>query len=80
MRAGVPKTRNYVLSLALACGLAAQTPDAPSTLPLSLKKSIEIALAPGRMRRHVAIVCDAAGLEPVRLLNWILAYAGLGAA
>ena len=41
---------------------------------------IEIALAPGRMRRHGAIVCETAGLEPTRLLTWIRAYAGLGAA
>jgi streptomycin 6-kinase len=40
----------------------------------------ETALAPGRMRRQARIVADAAGLEPARLLNWILAYAGLGAA
>jgi streptomycin 6-kinase len=41
---------------------------------------VEIALAPGRMRRQAAIVCEAANLEPRRLFTWILAYAGLGAA
>lgn len=40
----------------------------------------EIALAPGRMRRQVGVVAAAAGLEPRRLLTWIHAYAGLGAA
>lgn len=38
------------------------------------------ALAPGRMRRQLAIVAERARLEPRRLLDWILAYAGLGAA
>jgi streptomycin 6-kinase len=41
---------------------------------------IEIALAPGRMQRQAAIVCEIADLEPRRLFHWILAYAGLGAA
>jgi len=40
----------------------------------------EIALAPGRMRRQARIVADQASLDPVRLMQWILAYAGLGAA
>ncbi len=40
----------------------------------------EIALAPGRMRRQVEVVATAGGLEPRRLLTWIHAYAGLGAA
>jgi len=40
----------------------------------------EIALMPGRMRRQVEIVARLARLDPVRLLQWILAYAGLGAA
>lgn len=39
-----------------------------------------MALAPGRMRRLVGIVVEEASVEPVRLLTWILAYAGLGAA
>lgn len=39
-----------------------------------------IALAPGRMRRQVLVVAERARLEPPRLLTWILAYAGLGAA
>ena len=40
----------------------------------------ELALAPGRMRRQVEVVATLANLDPVRLLQWILAYAGLGAA
>ncbi len=39
-----------------------------------------IARAPGRLRRQAGIVADQAGLERTRLLKWILAYAGLGAA
>ncbi|HJT43605.1 MAG TPA: aminoglycoside phosphotransferase family protein [Rhizomicrobium sp.] len=35
---------------------------------------------PGRLQRRVEIVARAARLEPKRLLTWILAYAGLGAA
>lgn len=40
----------------------------------------DIALAPGRMRRQARIVAEQARLEPARLMRWILAYAGLGAA
>lgn len=40
----------------------------------------EIALVPGRMRRQVKVVSSAASLDPARLLTWIQAYAGLGAA
>jgi streptomycin 6-kinase len=39
-----------------------------------------IAAEPGRLRRRVEIVARAAELEPKRLMTWILAYAGLGAA
>jgi streptomycin 6-kinase len=35
---------------------------------------------PGRLQRRVEIVAKAASLEPKRLVTWILAYAGLGAA
>ena len=38
------------------------------------------ALKPGRLARQVCIVAEQARLEPVRLLRWVLAYAGLGAA
>jgi streptomycin 6-kinase len=38
------------------------------------------ALSPARMRRRAAIVAEQAGLDRARLLKWILAYAGLGAA
>lgn len=37
-------------------------------------------LALANMRRRVEIVCDLARIEPRRMLQWILAYAGLGAA
>jgi streptomycin 6-kinase len=40
----------------------------------------EIATAPGRLARQVAVVAAAAGLERERLLRWVLAYAGLSAA
>lgn len=40
----------------------------------------EVAAAPGRLARQVKIVAQAADLEPRRLLQWILAYAGLSAA
>ncbi len=42
--------------------------------------SRELALAPGRLPRLVGIVAQLAGLEPVRLIKWILAYSGLSAA
>ena len=40
---------------------------------------VATALAPGRLRRQAQIASDEAGLEYVRLLKWILAYAGIGA-
>ncbi|WP_018184502.1 aminoglycoside phosphotransferase family protein [Kaistia granuli] len=39
-----------------------------------------VALAPGRLARQAGIVAAAAGLDRRRLLQWILAYAGLSAA
>lgn len=38
------------------------------------------ATAPGALARRVAVVSRAAGIEPRRLLQWVLAYAGLSAA
>ncbi len=35
---------------------------------------------PGRLQRRIPVVAEAAGLEPARLLQWVLAYAGLSAA
>jgi streptomycin 6-kinase len=40
----------------------------------------EIATAPGRLARQADVVAAAANLERVRLLQWVLAYAGLSAA
>lgn len=40
----------------------------------------DIALLPGRLMRQVQVVADNARLEKTRLLQWILAYAGLSAA
>lgn len=37
-------------------------------------------LAPGRMQRRIQIVAQEAGLDGRRLLDWVIAYAGLGAA
>lgn len=39
-----------------------------------------VATATGRLHRQVGIVAEAAKLDRVRLLKWILAYAGLSAA
>ncbi|HVV56641.1 MAG TPA: aminoglycoside phosphotransferase family protein [Mucilaginibacter sp.] len=41
---------------------------------------IATATAPGRLERQVQVISEAAGLEPVRLLQWIAAWAGLSAA
>jgi streptomycin 6-kinase len=38
------------------------------------------ATAPDRLARQVRVVASAANLEPMRLLKWILAWAGLSAA
>jgi streptomycin 6-kinase len=37
------------------------------------------AVTPGRIARQVQVVAQAANLEPVRTLQWLLAYAGLSA-
>ncbi len=39
-----------------------------------------VAIAPGRLARQVHVVAEAARLEPRRLLQWIVAWAGLSAA
>ncbi|MFT4036908.1 MAG: aminoglycoside phosphotransferase family protein [Thermomicrobiales bacterium] len=39
-----------------------------------------VALTPGRLARQADVVAEAAGLERARLLQWVLAYAGLSAA
>jgi streptomycin 6-kinase len=39
----------------------------------------ETATAPGRLRRQIEVVAESAGLERKRLLQWILAWAGLSA-
>lgn len=41
---------------------------------------LETALASGRMWRRAQIVAQQAGLDGTRLINWVIAYAGLGAA
>jgi streptomycin 6-kinase len=40
----------------------------------------ETAIAPGRLARQIDVVAEAAGLEPRRLLQWVVAWAGLSAA
>jgi len=40
----------------------------------------QIAAAPGRLRRTLEIVAPLVGYEPRRLVQWVLAYAGLSAA
>jgi len=40
---------------------------------------LKIAAAPGRLARQSCVVAQAAGLDRTRLLQWILAYAGLSA-
>lgn len=40
----------------------------------------ETATAPGRLARQASVVAEAAHLDRARLLQWILAYAGLSAA
>lgn len=40
----------------------------------------ETVLKPGRFMRQVAVVAEAAGLEPAYLVQWIFAYAALSAA
>ena len=49
-------------------------------LNLFCNPDIETAAAPGRLRRQLGVVAQAAALEPARLLQWILAFAGLSSA
>lgn len=37
----------------------------------------ETAIAPGRLKRQVEVISEAAGIESKRLLQWIVAWAGL---
>ena len=40
----------------------------------------ETATSPARLSRQVEVIAEAANLDPVRLLHWIIAWAGLSAA
>jgi streptomycin 6-kinase len=40
----------------------------------------EVALRPGRLRRQVTVIAEAARVERRRLLQWVLAFCGLSAA
>jgi streptomycin 6-kinase len=40
---------------------------------------LETAVSPGRVARQVKVIAQAANLEPLRTLQWLLAYAGLSA-
>ena len=42
--------------------------------------SAAVATTPGRLARQATNVAETAGLDRTRLLQWILAYAGLSAA
>jgi streptomycin 6-kinase len=44
-----------------------------------MNPDVETATAPGRLARRVQVICEAARVEPRRLLQWIVAYAGLSA-
>ena len=44
-----------------------------------MNPDVETATAPGRLARRVEVICEAAHVEPRRLLQWIVAYAGLSA-
>lgn len=41
---------------------------------------LPVVTTPGRLQRQLPIVAEEAGLPPRRILNWVLAYAGLSAA
>jgi len=40
---------------------------------------VETAMGPGRMARQAGVISQTTGLEPRRLLSWVLAYCGLSA-
>lgn len=44
-----------------------------------MNPDVETATAPGRLARRVQVIADAARVDPRRLLQWIVAYAGLSA-
>jgi streptomycin 6-kinase len=41
---------------------------------------LKTAVTPGRLARQASVVAEVAGLDRMRLLKWVLAYAGLSAA
>ncbi|OCP01054.1 MULTISPECIES: aminoglycoside phosphotransferase family protein [unclassified Ensifer] len=41
---------------------------------------LPLVTAPGRLQRHLPVVAEETSLAPRRILNWVLAYAGLSAA
>src|SRR6185437_4076924 len=43
-------------------------------------RDLETATGPGRLARQVSVAAEAAGLDRRRLLQWVLAFAGLSAA
>ncbi len=44
-----------------------------------MNPDVDTATAPGRLARRVEVICEAAHVDPRRLLTWIVAYAGLSA-
>ncbi len=48
--------------------------------PDACNLGVEVATVPGRLARQVNVVAEAAKLDRVRLLKWIVSYAGLSAA
>ena len=40
----------------------------------------ELATAPGRLRKQMNVIAEAAHLDPARLNMWVVAWAGLSAA
>jgi streptomycin 6-kinase len=44
-----------------------------------MNPDVDTATEPGRLARRVEVICEAAHVDPRRLLTWIVAYAGLSA-
>ena len=44
------------------------------------ERDLDVVTSPGRLLRQAGIIAETAGYERYRLLQWILAYAGLSAA
>ena len=62
------------------CYFSGSPRDHTVAFEVSECSDLETAAASGRLARQVSVIAEGAGLDRKRLLQWVLAYAGLSAA